>query len=513
MLQASSQWHKICGSQMSIYVNIPIGLGSFFIGGCIVFWILNNPDKVERIVNLLLRLFSLIPIARRRLFHLRLATSLQATINVASESINSREFRLLPHTMKIEWAKTGQDAQTFLRDGQVIVRMHPNVDDDYNIVVSTIAYLKKGLIPQARYYVDKTLMQATDYAVAKAIFNSAKRDSASEFFIQNVFLPETNKNPELTNDSIALDKISDAGFLSRIFLVQLHSLGKKLFPATPTIHVEREIRNFFEFLRDIALREKAEIVNLDFVHSSIRAKVMLVAREETKQRGPESFIRRIKQAQSDGLDYIYITGWGKENIRLAETIAYSQQKAGRLVILSRYPYERTFLDGDKTSAICIVAALNIIKAGRDVLDLPGTLYALLEEHIDELRYGQIEVTGLARKPGILSKIIVKSCIDGLDPLPCFIKKLGGGSLQTALGRENLHVIPWCETTEDLISSALLPFDTGCISSIQLDHNTRNAHIDVQPNKFSKAIGRNGVNVQLASKLTGWHIDLKRTGEQ
>lgn len=498
---------------MSVYINIPIGLGAFAIGCYVVWWIVNNPDKVDRILSLLLRLFSLIPIARQSLFHRRLATSLQATINVAAESINSNAFRILPHTMKIEWTKTGQDAQTFLRDGQVIVRMHPNVDDDHNIVVSTMAYLKKGLIPQARHYVDATLMQATDYAVAKDIFKLAKRDSASEFFIQNILLPETNKNPQLTNDSTALDKISNAGFLSRIFLVQLHSLGRKLFPATPNIRVKRETRNFLEFLQNIASKKSNEIVNLDFAQSNIRVKVMLVAREETKQRGAQDFIRRIKQAQSDGLDYIYITGWGKDNISFAEMLADSQQKAGRLAILSRYPYERMFSDVDKTSAICIVAALNITKAGLDVLDLPGTLYALLEEHIDELRDGQIEVTGLARKPGILSKVIVKSCIDGLDPVPCFTRKLGNGPLQIALGQENLHVIPWCQTTEGLVSSALLPFDTGCISSIQLDHKTRTASVKLQPDKYSKAIGRNGVNVQLASKLTGWHINLIHTVEE
>ena len=498
---------------MSIYINIPIGFGAFFIGGGLVWWIINNPDKVDRIISWLVRLLSLIPIARQHLLHLRLATSLQASVNVAGESINTKAFRLLPYTMKIEWARTGQDAQTFLRDGQVIVRMHPNVDDDHNIVISTIAYLKKGLLPQSRHYVDATLMQATDYSVAKNIFKSAKRDSATEFLIQNVLLPETNKNPQLSNDSIALDNISDLGYFSRIFLIQLYSLGRKLFPATPQKSVSREIRNFLEFLQDIALKRRNEDVNLDFVHPHIRLKVMLVAREETRQRGTFDFVRRIKQAQSDGLEYIYITGFGNDNVRLVELIADSQQKAGRLSILSRYPYERISSRGNKITAICIVAALNISKAGQDALELPGTLYALLEEHIDELRDGKIEVTGLARKPGILSKVIVKSCIAGLDAVTCFTRELGSGSLQAALGQEKLHVIPWVETTEALIASAILPFDTGGITSIQLNHGTKNAFIEVQPNKYSRAIGRNGINVQLASKLTGWHINLKREAKE
>jgi len=496
---------------VTININIPIGFGAFIVGGGLVWWFLNNPRKVDHILSWIVRLFSLIPIARHRLFRLRLATSLQTVINDASESINTKVFRLLPHTMKIEWTETGQDAQTFLRDGQVIVRMRPNVDDDYNIAISTMAYLKKDLLPQSRHYVDKTLMQATDYTVAKEIFKAAKRDSASEFLIQNVLLPETNKNPQLSNDSNALDNLSDFGYFSHIFLVQLHSLGRKLFPATPNISVEREIRHFLEFLQEIAAKRRNEFVNLDFVHPTIRVKVMLVAREETRQRGTQDFVRRIRQAQSDGLEYIYITGWGNDNVRLAEVIAEGQQKSGRLSILSRCPYERTFPDGGKITAICIVVALNISKVGQNALDLPGTLYALLEEHVDELRNGQIEVTGLARKPGILSKIIVKSCIADLDAVLCFTRKLGSGSLQVALGQEKLHVIPWSETTEDLIASAILPLDndTSGITSVQLNHETRNAFVKVKPNKYPKAIGRNGINVQLATKLTGWYINLTR----
>ena len=501
---------------MNITINITIAITAGVsvvstIG--IVFWIANNPDKVERIVYLLLRLLSFIPIIQQRLSHPRIATSLQSAINPALASLNSGKFKLLPYGMKIEWAKTGQDAQTFLRDGQVVVRIHPNVDDDHNIVVSTVAYLKKGLIPRARLYVDPTLMQATDYAVAKNIFKLAKLDSASEFLIQNLLLPEANKNPQLTDDSTALDTVNNAGLLSPVFLVQLHSLGRKLFPTTPNKRIALEIRNFLEFLYDIASKKRGEIVDLDFVRSNIRVKVMLVAREESKQRGTQDFIRRIKRAQSDGLDYIYINAWGKDNISFAEMIAANQQKAGLLVILSRYRYVRSFTDGPPTPAIFIVAALNITASDLEVLDLPGTLYPLLEEHIDELREGKVEITALARKPGIFSKIIVKSCTDNLDPVPCFTKKLRSGPLQTALGSERLQVIPWCDNVEDLVSSALLPFEPQYISGVLLDPKTKSAYLEIKSGKLPKAIGHNGLNVRLASELTGWHIHITLADEE
>ena len=496
---------------MSVHITAPVGVGAFVAGGLFVWWIINNPDKVERIVCLLVRLFSQIPIARQHLLYARLGTSLQTTINVASESINTKSFRILPHTMKIEWAKTGQDAQTFLRDGQVIVRIHPNVDDDHNIVVSTLAYLKKGLIPQARHYVDSTLIQATDFTVAKDIFKVAKRDSASEFLIQNVLLPEANKNPQLADDSTVLDEISNAGYLNPIFLVQLHSLGRRLFPSTPNTRVQHEIRNFLEFLRVIASKKSDEDVNLDFIQSNIRSKVMLVARKEKRLSGIEPYVRAIKRAQSQGVDYVYLTALGKENVGFADTIAKSQQQAGRLTILSRYVYERASSVVDKTS-ICLVCAVNITKAGLDMLGLEGTLHSLLEEHIDELRDGQIEITASAREPGILSKVIVKSYVPGLDPVPCFIRKLGKGSLQLALGTERLQVIPWCDTTEDLISNALLPSETDCISGVLLDPKTRSAYLEIKSGKLSKAIGRDGINVRLASELTGWNIKITRSQE-
>ena len=178
----------------------------------------------------------------------------------------------------------------------------------------------------------------------------------------------------------------------------------------------------------------------------------------------------------------------------------------------RQPYERSFPDGPTSSAIFIIAALNIATSDLEVLGLPGTLYPLLEEHIDELRDGKVEVTALARKPGILSKIIVKSCIDGLDPVPCFTRKLGNGSLQIALGQEKLQVIPWCDTAEDLVSSALLPFETHYISGILLNSETKTAFLEIQPNKFSKTIGRDGLNVRLASELTGWRIHIQHPDE-
>jgi len=498
---------------MTVHIYFPIGLGVGLLGGfLILFWILNNPEKAERIFYWLLRFFSLIPVARRHILHLRLATSLQTTINPALQSINTSAFRVLPHTMKIEWAKKGQDAQTFLRDGQVIVVMHPSVDNDHNIAVSTVNYLKKGLLPQARHYVDPTLMQAADYTVAKQIFKLAKRDSVSEYLIQNLLLPEAKTNPQLTTDSATLDTISDAGLFSPVFLVQLHSLGKRLFPATPDKRVAQEIRNFLHFLEDIASKKRGEIVDLDFARSHIRVKVMLVAREETKQRGTQDFVRRIKQAQSDGLDYIYINAWGIDNITFAQDIAKSQQETGRLVILAHYRYERLFAQGKSTPAIFIVAAPNIVIGELETLDRPGTLYTLLEEHIDELRDGKVEVTALARKPGILSKIIVKSCIDGLDPVPCFTRKLGNGSLQIALGQEKLQVIPWCDTAEDLVSSALLPFETHYISGILLNSETKTAFLEIQPRKFAKAIGHDGLNVRLACELTGWRIHIQRPDE-
>lgn len=482
--------------------------GGFFVG--LVIWCIYNLDKLERIVAWLYRTFSW---AHKEWEYGRAASEAQAVINTAGEEINKQAQNILPHAMKIEWAKNAQEVETFLRKGEIIVKMGYSKDRDRNLVVSTLAYVEKGLIPNARPYVDKTLMKASDFAIAKDVFTSAKRDTATSFFLKNCLEPEIAANSQLREDCTLLDQMNKAGFLTRIFLMQIKFLGEKLFPSTPTPVVQRETRSFAEFLIPIATRESGTFQDLDFAKPRIRIKVMLIAREETISRGTALYTRRIKMAQSDGIEYVYICAWGPDNCRWAERVAMEQVTAGRLTILSSNKFTRTFDNGLQATAICIVCALNLKQAPENALEAPGVLRRLLEEHVDEVRDGKVEVVAIARQPGIMSKIVVKELENDLDVISCFTEQLQYGQLGTALGNESLHVIQWHDDPIKRIVASLFPLEADEVTNVRVNEEEKIAYITVRDRAaMKKAIGRKGINVKTANKLTGWYIEINKQSD-
>jgi hypothetical protein len=158
-------------------------LASFVSGGGLVavavWWGLRNLDKVETVMAWFYRTFSW---AYKRWEYGNVATSIQSSVNTATRALNKESGDVLPHAMKIEWAKTAPAAEAFLRSGEIVVTMDYSPNRDRNLVVSTLLYLDKGLLPRARPYVDGTLMRAADYTVAKDIFATSGRSLALSFF-------------------------------------------------------------------------------------------------------------------------------------------------------------------------------------------------------------------------------------------------------------------------------------------------------------------------------------------
>jgi len=206
-----------------IIINILKYLLRSFGGGVVIttiifILVLSNPGKIEKLIALFYRMFSWI---HKKLEYGNIATNIQVAVNNVSGKINKDCPDVLPYAMKIEWAKTAQDTETFLRNGEIIVTMDYYRSYDRNLVGSTLAYLEKGLLPIARPYIDKTLMKATDFTIAKEIFTSSWDGLPMNYFFQNYLEPEMEKDSQLRSDCTLLDNLQKVGLLSKIFLRQI----------------------------------------------------------------------------------------------------------------------------------------------------------------------------------------------------------------------------------------------------------------------------------------------------
>ena len=135
------------------------------------------------------------------------------------------------------------------------------------------------------------------------------------------------------------------------------------------------------------------------------------------------------------------------------------------------------------------------------------VHRLLEAEVPEIGSGAVEVKGIAREPGLRTKIAVFSTRPGIDAAGACIgpKGVRHRSLLSELGGEHVDFVPWSEDPAEFVAAALGP---ATVVGVDLDAGTRTATVRVPRDQLSLAIGREGQNARLANKLTGWRIDIK-----
>jgi N utilization substance protein A len=138
---------------------------------------------------------------------------------------------------------------------------------------------------------------------------------------------------------------------------------------------------------------------------------------------------------------------------------------------------------------------------------PDMIRRLFEMEVPEIETGNVEIMGIAREGGARTKIAVRSNADGVDAVGTFVGGRGARvqAVMADLGEEKIDIIPFSEDDKAFIASALSPTK---VISVTLDEAEKKAVVRVPEDQLSLAIGRQGQNVRLAAKLTGWNVDIE-----
>ena len=140
------------------------------------------------------------------------------------------------------------------------------------------------------------------------------------------------------------------------------------------------------------------------------------------------------------------------------------------------------------------------------------LRRLFELEVPEIHDGLINIRAVARIPGERAKIAVESYDDRIDPVGACVGVKGSRihGIVRELRNENIDVINYTANPSLLIQRALSP---ARVSSIRLDEEEKKAEVFLRPEEVSLAIGKGGLNIKLASMLTGYVIDVYRDTEE
>jgi len=132
---------------------------------------------------------------------------------------------------------------------------------------------------------------------------------------------------------------------------------------------------------------------------------------------------------------------------------------------------------------------------------------LFRAEVPEMDNGAVEIKNIAREAGVRTKLAVHSTVPGVDPVGTFVGGHGTrvNAVMSEIGeQEKIDIIVWDESPVAYITNALSPTK---VTRVELDAKEKKAKVIVPEDQLSIAIGKGGQNVRLASKLTGYELDI------
>ncbi len=138
---------------------------------------------------------------------------------------------------------------------------------------------------------------------------------------------------------------------------------------------------------------------------------------------------------------------------------------------------------------------------------PEFVKKLFEREVPEISSGSVEVKAIAREAGVRTKIAVSSNQSGVDPVGSCVGQKGVRvqAVTNELGGERVDIVPWSKDPSELIKASLSPAEG---LNVILDEKEKTAKVQAPEDQLSLAIGKDGQNARLASKLTAWRIEIE-----
>jgi N utilization substance protein A len=231
------------------------------------------------------------------------------------------------------------------------------------------------------------------------------------------------------------------------------------------------------------------------------------------QSAKQVIIQKMKDAEKDAVYASFIDRKGEivngivQRIDRGDIIVNLGQTDGVVPIREQVPRE-SYRRGDRIRAF-ILDVLHESRGPQIVLSRtnPNFLMDLFRTEVPEISEGIVNIMGASREPGIRAKIAVASNNSDIDPVGACVGMKGSRvqNVVQELRGEKIDIIPWHVDPAKFVCNALAPAE---ISRVIIDEANTSMEVIVPDEFLSIAIGKKGQNVRLASKLTGWHLDVK-----
>jgi hypothetical protein len=258
----------------------------------------------------------------------------EGEINNYRDNMDNEVKGILPFPMKLRWVMSESDVTEYIdpknpQKPVVVVRMKPRAEEDWNLASATLAYVSKGLIPDARIHMKDTLNRAVDFAFSKKLLEEEGEVAAATYLMNQEVTPVLIKNAEMKSDFLKLMEISEE-LLVRVFLREVGTASSR-FSSQPAVSLSDDIVNFLDWSRMLALRETGEELGpkLLFEGQRFRVGCILVANPAVfGTHGSEPYLKRAREHVMNGASAVYVLARGG-NIMIATVVARDIEQSSR----------------------------------------------------------------------------------------------------------------------------------------------------------------------------------------
>lgn len=294
------------------------GLTTGFFVWLIIYLFVLHQEKGENVVGWLA---SLIAWASKKAERAATANRIQGKVDSFIVAINTEVEGLLPFGLKVRWISPDLSKEAFIENDRVVVMLSHHGNQDENLAKATMLYMNKAVIPEARPHIDQKLGQAIDLMMTKkALFSFIEARSSMSHFVNTVLRPQTDRDSELKEACGVIDTIDERGLFTRVFLKELMELGIRRAGITETGDTVFETNEFTKLLKRIAEKERGVNVDPTFIKNNIKVSIVMVARQENIDLGPDIYLRKIEELMRKSVRTFYIFARGSRNIELAKEV-------------------------------------------------------------------------------------------------------------------------------------------------------------------------------------------------
>jgi transcription antitermination factor NusA-like protein len=424
-----------------------------------------------------------------------------------------------PHLLSVRWVQDRSTALSYIKQGKCIVRMSYRSDPTRNLINATLSYLEKSLISEARPYMEATVRKAIEYTVARKVLETDRTANALARFLEEDYEPTVEKNPAVSDYCQVMEQADTAGLFTRVLLSELYIFGLRARGELPSDALKTEAKEFScDYLREVSnkvLGNIEEDIELRFIKNKIKTNIMLFIKSTTERaHGLEAHRRRITILLRQGIESLYLLGLGgkdRRNIGAARAVAARAEREGKLKLLRDQTFQYVNARGQTVQAVCIAAET----IPTYMPDPQEAVWAACEYEVPEIGEGRVKIERVAREPGVMTKVVVRSMFHYIDALGCCIGEHGSRleAIRKRLDKdliERVHIIEWTEDPKVLLARAVFPHHPEDVLRVVVEGGNRAIVYVANGELAAKAVGASGYNIRLAAEVAGFERAVVRT---